>query len=56
VLATATTTCPQRRVDVQHSLDIGVEQVSVAISVQLQFTVQSGLQNVETEGCRVNST
>jgi len=38
VLAAAPATCPQRRVNVQHSFDLGVEELSVAVSVQLQFT------------------
>ena len=37
--------CTQWCVDVQHSLDLGVKQVSIAVRVQLQFTVQPGLQN-----------
>jgi len=40
--------------DVQDSLDIRVEQISIAVGVQLQLTIQPGLQNVDAEGCRVD--
>ena len=40
--------------DVQDSLDLRVEQISIAVDVQLQLTIQPGLQNVDAEGCRVD--
>ena len=40
--------------DVQDSLDLRVEQISIAVGVQLQLTIQPGLQNVDAEGCRVD--
>jgi len=33
--------------DVQDSLDLRVEQISIAVDVQLQLTIQPGLQNVD---------
>ena len=54
MLTTAIMTCPYWRVDVQHSTVLSAEQISIAVSVQVQFTKQSGLQNVETEGFHVD--
>jgi len=33
--------------DVQDSFDLRVEQISIAVGVQLQLTIQPGLQNVD---------
>jgi len=40
--------------DVQDSFDLGVEQIGIAVSFQLQLTMQPGLQNVDAEGCHVD--
>jgi len=40
--------------DVRDSLDLGVEQISTAVNVQLELTKPPGLQNVGAEGCRVD--
>ena len=40
--------------DVQDSFDLRAEQISIAVGVQLQLTMQPGLQNVDAKGCRVD--
>jgi len=40
--------------DVQDSFNLHVEQISIAVGVQLQLTIQPGLQNVDAESCRVD--
>jgi len=40
--------------DVQDSFNLRVEQISIAVGVQHQITIQPGLQNVGTEGCCVD--
>jgi len=40
--------------DVQDSFNLRVEQISIAVGVQLQLIIQPGLQKVGAEGCRVD--
>ena len=37
--------------DVQDLFDL---RIDIAVGVQLQLTIQPGLQNVDAEGCRVD--
>jgi len=43
MLVTATMTCPLWHMDVEQLLHLSVEQISIAVSVQLQLAKQPGL-------------
>ena len=36
------------------SLDLHVEKTTIDVGIQLQLTIQPGLQNVGAKGCRVD--
>ena len=40
--------------DVQDSFNLRVEQITIAVGVQLQLTIQPGLLKVGAEGCRID--